>query len=102
MNLEQLGFHPPFQQAYEAYRESGLQVGRVALEHKHLYRVWTEAGEVIADCSGKMQYEAVGRKDYPAVGDWVVLQVRASEGRGTIHALLPRKSKFSRKKAGKW
>nr|WP_077247583.1 ribosome small subunit-dependent GTPase A [Bacillus sp. FJAT-27225] len=76
-------------------------LGRVALEHKHMYRVWTEEGELLCEVSGKMAFEAAGREDYPAVGDWVMVAARSGEGAGTIHGLLPRFSKFSRKSAGR-
>ncbi|NHM29309.1 ribosome small subunit-dependent GTPase A [Bacillus sp. C11] len=77
-----------------------MLLGRVALEHKRMYRVWTDAGELLCEVSGKFAFEAVSREDYPAVGDWVVIKQRET-GKGTIHALLPRISKFSRKTAGK-
>ncbi|RDU36588.1 ribosome small subunit-dependent GTPase A [Neobacillus piezotolerans] len=75
-------------------------LGRVALEHKHMYRVWTEEGELLCEVSGKFSFEASSREDFPAVGDWVFLSARKEEGAGTIHAILPRFSKFSRKAAG--
>ncbi|MCK9907129.1 hypothetical protein MXD63_44940, partial [Frankia sp. Cpl3] len=50
--------------------------------------------------TGKLRYTAAGRDDYPAVGDWVVIQPRMEENKAYIHAILPRKSKFSRKAAG--
>lgn len=77
-----------------------LVLGRVTLEHKRLYRVMTEQGEVIASISGKMSFEALNRADYPCVGDWVYLSIRIDEQRGTIHQILPRKSSFVRKQAG--
>ncbi|WP_373291136.1 ribosome small subunit-dependent GTPase A [Paenibacillus marchantiophytorum] len=70
------------------------------MEHKHMYRVLTESGEVLAEVSGKMRHLAIHREDYPAVGDWVVVSIRAEEQRATVHAVLPRQSKFSRKVAG--
>ena len=42
-----------------------------------------------------------GRADFPAVGDWVLASTRKEESRATIHRVLNRKSKFSRKIAGK-
>ncbi|MBL0386053.1 ribosome small subunit-dependent GTPase A [Tumebacillus sp. ITR2] len=75
-------------------------VARVALEHKHLYRVYSEHGDMLASVSGKMRHTAFGREDYPAVGDWVVIAARPEEGKATIHGILPRFSKFSRKVAG--
>jgi ribosome biogenesis GTPase / thiamine phosphate phosphatase len=76
-------------------------LGRVALEHKHLYRVWTDHGDLLCEVSGKFSFEAVSRQDYPAVGDWVMLKPRVEERKGTIYGILPRYSKFSRKSAGK-
>jgi ribosome biogenesis GTPase len=55
---------------------------------------------VLAEVSGKLRHHALARVNYPAVGDWVVVAVRPEEQRATIHAVLPRKSKFSRKVAG--
>lgn len=100
MNLSHLGWKSSLQKAYEGIEKEGASVGRVALEHKHIYRVYTEQGDILAEISGKMRHEALGREDFPAVGDWVVVSVREQEGKGTIHSILPRFSKFSRKVAG--
>ena len=100
MKNEDLGWNSFFEKAFEPYLNEGYQVGRVSLEHKHMYRVQTEVGESLAEVSGKMRHLALRREDYPAVGDWVVLSIRGEEQRATIHAVLPRKSKFSRKVAG--
>ncbi|WP_409346317.1 ribosome small subunit-dependent GTPase A [Paenibacillus sp. MBLB4367] len=100
MNLEAMGWNPKWEEAFAPYREKGYTAGRVALEHKHMYRVYTEHGDVLAEISGKMRHEALGRGDYPAVGDWLALSLRLDEGRATIHGVLPRFSKFSRKVAG--
>lgn len=74
--------------------------GRVTLEHKRMYRVVTETGEWLSVCSGSMEYAATERRDFPAVGDWVVVEKMPGEERGIIHAILPRTSLFSRKVAG--
>lgn len=98
--LTDWGYRPLFEEAAAPYLAQGYVPGRVVLEHKHIYRVMTEYGEILAEVSGKLRYQASGREDFPAVGDWVVLQVRENEGRGTISGILPRFSKFSRKTAG--
>jgi len=100
MDLKILGWNEQFENEFESYKQEGYSMGRVALEHKHMYRVLTEHGEVLAEVSGKFQYNAAGRGAYPAVGDWVVLSIRMEESRATIHRILPRKSKFSRNIAG--
>jgi ribosome biogenesis GTPase len=78
-----------------------MVIGRIALEHKRMYRVWTEQGELLCEVTGRFAFEASEREDYPAVGDWVVLKPRYEEEKGTIYSVLPRKSKFSRKIAGR-
>ncbi|MGE5704210.1 MAG: ribosome small subunit-dependent GTPase A [Clostridia bacterium] len=100
MNLEQLGWNKHFATHFEPFQEKGYAVGRVALEHKRLYRIYTEQGELLAEVTGKLRHLATGREDFPAVGDWVVISPRYEEGKATIHAVLPRTSKFSRKVAG--
>nr|WP_313800491.1 ribosome small subunit-dependent GTPase A [Cytobacillus sp.] len=100
MKLQSFGFNDYFEKAFTQYKEAGYAVGRVALEHKRMYRVWTEEEELLCEVSGKFSFLAASREDYPAVGDWVVLKTRAGENRATIHAVLPRQSKFSRKAAG--
>lgn len=100
MKLEQLGWNSFFAQSFEAYSSQNFQVARVALEHKHIYTLYSEAGELLGEVSGKLRYQATERGDYPAIGDWVVIQSRPGEHRATIHAILPRSSKFSRKAAG--
>ncbi|MGD6782309.1 ribosome small subunit-dependent GTPase A [Sutcliffiella horikoshii] len=100
MKRNQLGWNEFLNNAFIEYEEQGYTVGRVMLEHKRLYRVETDHGESLAEVSGKYRFEAVTREGYPAVGDWVVLSERQEEGKATIHALLPRFSKFSRKAAG--
>ncbi len=100
MSLEKYGWDLNFENYYQNYQEKGLEVGRVVIEHKHMYRLITSAGEVLGEISGKMRFDSSGNGDYPAVGDWVVISLRPEERKATIHAVLPRKSKFSRKVAG--
>src|SRR5262249_31993768 len=37
----------------------------------------------------------------PVVGDWVILEERPDEGRGTVRAIIQRRSQFVRKAAGR-
>lgn len=74
-------------------------VGRVLLEHKHLYRVVTNDGEWLCSLSGKFKFDN-NREAFPAVGDWVVLEQMPGEEKGIIQQVLPRQSQFSRKVAG--
>ena len=100
MDLTTLGWDKFFATNFESYAGSDYTVGRVALEHKNLFRVYTQQGDVLAEISGKLRHEAVNRSDLPAVGDWVVIRSRPDTDRVTIHAVLPRRTSFIRKIAG--
>jgi ribosome biogenesis GTPase len=55
---------------------------------------------MLSEISGKLRHEAMDLDEFPSVGDFVVASLRTFEMRATIHKVLPRKSKFSRKVAG--
>ena len=74
---------------------------RVAEENREMFRLLSAHGEFMAEVSGKFRHEITARAEFPAVGDWVLASTRSDEGRATIHRVLQRKSKFSRKIAGK-
>jgi ribosome biogenesis GTPase len=73
---------------------------RVVTEHRTEYRVQTDTAELPARISGRLRHQASSPAELPAVGDWVVVQASAENAEATIHRVLPRKSKFSRKVAG--
>ncbi|SDZ68249.1 ribosome biogenesis GTPase [Evansella caseinilytica] len=100
MSIEQYGWNDEWFAKGEHYLINNRIAGRVAQEQKGMYRVWTEAGTLNAEVSGKFRFQAAERGDFPAVGDWVILDARPQEGKGIIHQLLPRTSCFSRKVAG--
>ena len=100
MNLEFLGWNEFFLNSFRDFEDQNVIVGRVMFEHKRLYRIMTEFGELLGSLAGKIHFSARMRDDFPAIGDWVVLRPLLKEKKATIEAILPRKSKFSRKSAG--
>ena len=74
----------------------GYKLGRVVTEQKGSFMVMTNESEQLSKISGKLRFQTMKREDLPAVGDWVLL----NEKGGLIERVLPRSSKFSRKKAG--
>jgi len=101
VNLRELGLNEKLRKEYEEHYKK-YYLGRVSVEHKNSYKVLTENGEVMSRISGKLGYQANLKSDYPAVGDWVVLDREDNyNGDAIIHAILTRKSAFSRKIAGK-
>jgi ribosome biogenesis GTPase len=78
-----------------------LFLARVTEQHRDLYQVACEEGELTASVSGKLAFAAIDHFDYPAVGDWVMIdRTDGTMGNGVIHHVLPRQSLFERKAAG--
>ena len=100
MKLEEFGWDPSFAAHFAPYAREGYGTGRVFLQHNKIYLLYTERGEIYAEVTGRLAHQAQGREDFPAVGDWVVIRDHEEVGKAAIHAVLPRKSKFSRKVAG--
>jgi ribosome biogenesis GTPase len=50
--------------------------------------------------AGRLKHHAERQGELPAVGDWIVVRKRPEEDRGAIVAVLPRRSRFSRRMAG--
>ena len=98
--LTTFGWNEFFESNFQPYAANGYAAGRVAVEFKHFYRIYSEAGEVRGEIAGRFRHEAIDRGDLPVVGDWVVISHCAESGKVTVHAVLPRKSKFTRKAAG--
>jgi ribosome biogenesis GTPase len=99
-SLELFGWNAFFESSFEPFANDGLEAGRVAVQHKTSYVLYTGHGELRGEVTGKMHHRAQGPQHFPAVGDWVVIRCRPQEGSATIHDILPRQSKFSRKAAG--
>jgi ribosome biogenesis GTPase len=72
----------------------------VFIEFNYIFRVYIHGGEIDAVLAGRLKHHATSRGELPAVGDWVVVRMRPSDEQGTIVAVLPRRSRFSRRMAG--
>ena len=124
-DLAAFGWDEALARAYESWADRpDFRPGRVLIEFNYLYRVWCApldgargeperiegpgrpepgrgaSGEMEAVLAGRLKHRATSRGDLPAVGDWVVVRKRGDETRGAIVAVLPRRSRFSRRMAG--
>lgn len=98
-NLIKYGLTDRFLQ--EATLYEGLYLARVTEQHRDIYKVVGEEGELQAEVTGSFIYRAYDNADFPAVGDWVMVdRLNDSAGNGVIHNVLRRKSVFERKAAG--
>lgn len=97
--MENLGLSQRF--ITESTLYEGFYIGRVISQYKNLYKVITENGELAAEISGKFRFTVKTISDYPAVGDFVMIdRIDNTGGNAIIHNVLTRKSSFIRKSAG--
>jgi ribosome biogenesis GTPase / thiamine phosphate phosphatase len=78
--LEALGWSPFFAEVFEPYEREGLTPARVAVQERGAVVLFTTKGMVSA-------------RGHAVAGDWVAFD----EERGAIRAVLPRRTRFSRK-----
>lgn len=96
---KQLGWNNTLAQYFTAFEAQGFDAGRIAIENKNNYVIFSIYGELKGEISGRLQYTANSEADFPKVGDWVVMQV--FDDQAIIHEVLPRTTRFTRKAAGK-
>jgi len=99
-DLSGLGWSDLFERAFQHHRELGHYPGRIALEQRGSYRIYCEQGELSGRVRGKLRFQSEGAADFPAIGDWVAFSCPEGGAAAQIEAVLPRRSKFSRKVAG--
>jgi ribosome biogenesis GTPase len=95
--LTELGWDSFFSDQFELLGASGCVPARVVDQRRHSYRVHGAFGEMTAILPGRMLRDARTRDTLPAVGDWIAFKLVANESRGIIHAVLLRRTCFSRK-----
>lgn len=101
MTLAELGWNDTFAAAFAPHAAAGCTPARVTLELKGFFEVTGEDGARLGEVSGRFTRDARSPADYPAIGDWVAVTPQPGDDtRAIIHAVLPRRTKFSRKAAG--
>lgn len=99
INMKSLGLTEKFIQESKIYKD--LFIGRISSQYKNSYKVISENGEFTGEISGKLRHSISDLSEYPAVGDFVMVdRTENSHGNGIIHHILTRKSVIARKVAG--
>jgi ribosome biogenesis GTPase len=93
--LVTLGWTDELEAAFTPHAERGFEPARVVAEHRGGYLVRGERDERLAHPRGKLRDDELFG-GMPAVGDWVAV-CDAPGGRAAIEAVLPRRTKVSRK-----
>ncbi len=101
MTLTELGWTAALETAFAPHRAAGLRPARVVCElRRKFYAVQTADQEYLGECRPGFFHEAKTAEQFPAVGDWVAVSPRPDGTRADIEAVLPRRTKFSRRAAG--
>ena len=98
INIKKYGFSEIFSNGI--LQDNQLTPARILSQEKGFYRIISDKGKKLAEVSGKFQFQTTVSSDYPAVGDFVLVNWNESGNSAIIESLLPRKSAFIRKAAG--
>nr|MBA2300216.1 hypothetical protein [Chloroflexota bacterium] len=99
-----LGWDAGWDEAFAPFAAEGRRPARVVAVHKETAIVRGDGGgDRPAAVSGRFRFDALATSDFPAVGDWVVLEP-TDDGAGAddaamIAAVLPRRTAFVRSAA---
>lgn len=101
MTLSDLGWNDRWATDFAPQAALGFEPGRVVCElRRKFYAVQLADGEALAECAAGYFHEAREVEQFPAVGDWVAVERRPEGRRVDLRAVLPRRTKFSRRAAG--
>src|SRR3989339_276180 len=95
-NLIQLGWNEFLQNQFQMFKQQNFIPARIAVENKQRYILYSEAGELPGEVTGKLLYSSEVA-ELPKTGDWVAAILFEDEKKAIIHSVLERKSKLSRK-----
>jgi ribosome biogenesis GTPase len=98
--LQKLGWNQRHAHHFASIQQKQILPARIISRHKNHYRVAGIFGESMATIQGKIRYSADSNRDYPVVGDWVVVSVDENRQVQAIKSILPRQNALMRKMSG--
>jgi ribosome biogenesis GTPase len=101
MMIEKLGFNKWFLEQIDHSKMIDHKIARVTMVNKDSYTIDNGSGEVLAEMTGKLIFNADSPLDYPATGDWVIAKYFDNDSFAIINEIIPRKSMLKRKTSGK-
>lgn len=101
MSIFRWGWNSYFEAVWKEGDRENAFPARVIAQGRGIWRVAGDVGECPAEAAGKLRLAAAEGADWPAVGDWVAVELRDCGGAALIGEVLPRRTQFVRKGAGK-
>src|SRR5258707_503372 len=95
------GWNSYFEASWRSGDWKNAVPARVVAQQRKFWRVAGDFSECWAEASGKLRLAADEGAHWPAVGDWVVVELHGADTTAAIQEVLPRRSKFVRKSPGK-
>lgn len=99
MTLKDLGLTESLLDQYASIVGETSKIARVVQENRESYIVRNTEGVFRAEITGNLRFAAASRDDFPAVGDWVSIQIYDGDA-AIIFEVLPRFSKLERQTVG--
>ena len=94
--FNKLGLNSTIQQYIQANQLSGNILGRITKQYRDKYLVISEENKIAeAEITGNLRFSAESSRDFPVVGDWVVMIPYGDDY--VIQHLIPRYSFLERK-----
>ena len=100
-SLQRWGWSPYFEALWNEGEREGAVPARVIAQQRKFWRIAGAFGECWAEASGRLRLAAEEGVEWPAVGDWAVVDIREAGSSALLLEVLPRRSRFVRKMAGK-
>ena len=101
MSILRWGWNDYFEALWKGEKREKAVPARVIAQSRGVWRLGGDFGECQAEAAGKLRLAAEQGADWPAVGDWVAAELRDQGSAAQIQEVLPRRSHFLRKVAGK-
>jgi ribosome biogenesis GTPase / thiamine phosphate phosphatase len=95
------GWNSYFEAIWRDMEREKAVPARVIAQSRGSWCVAGDFGKCSAEAAGKLRLAAEEGADWPAVGDWVAAELQDQGGAAMIREVLPRRSQFVRKMAGK-
>jgi ribosome biogenesis GTPase len=100
-SLQKWGWNSYFEALWNDGERENAVPARVIAQQRRLWRVAGGFGECWGEAAGKLRLCANKGVEWPAVGDWVAAELQDAKSAARILEVLPRRSRFVRKRPGK-
>ncbi len=100
MSLSRWGWNSYFEALWGDRDRGNAVPARVIAQQRRFWRVAGDFGEGWAEAAGSLRDAADGGAEWPAVGDWVAVELHDAAA-AVIREVLPRRTQFVRKSPGK-